>query len=301
MHCRIAIPTFNRASLIARAVRFALEQSYPDIDVMVVDDGSTDATRSELEPFFADSRFCYVKLAENRGAAVAKNIAMALGGYDAITFHDSDDIAERDKLLRQSTILGLSEIQADPILNWAMAGVQPASRLPVDVALTQHWLLDESGARRRISRALSLVDDFFPQLQMNAGPLGDWILINPALFRRSTLVKVGGFERCVEEDRELRNRLLMHGAVFWLIEEALLTKVEVSDSLTRASATNYMSPRRQADRNLVWERAAAWRRGATPSTSLLFLGDTRIAEISNPQRRNIDWDMEPDAAPEMPA
>ena len=301
MRCRIAIPTFNRAPLIARAVRCALEQSYTDLEVMVVDDGSTDATEAALAPFMSNPRFCYVKLAENRGTAVAKNVAIALGRYDAISFHDSDDIVERDKLLRQSSILKLNQIKADPILNWSMAGVAPGGNLPVDVVLTQHWLLDREGARRHIRRALSLVDDFFPQLQMNAGPLGDWILINPALFRRSALIKAGGFEHCVEEDRELRNRLLMHGAVFWLIEEPLLTKVEYGDSLTLSPETNYLSDRRRTDRNLVWERAAAWRNGGAPCVSRIHLGDTRIAAISDSRQRAIASDLPLASHPGMPA
>ena len=101
MRCRIAIPTYNRAHLISRAVRSALDQSHPDTEVMVIDDGSTDDTEATVLNFKADPRFSYVKLARNVGTAAAKNVAIALGSFDAITFHDSDDIAERDKLLRQ--------------------------------------------------------------------------------------------------------------------------------------------------------------------------------------------------------
>ena len=166
--------------------------------------------------------------------------------------------------------------------------------------LTQHWLLDANGGRRHIGRALSLVDDFFPQLQMNAGPLGDWILINPGLFRRSVFTLAGGFERCVEEDRELRNRLIMHGEVIWLIEEPLLTKVECSDSLTAHDATGYRSQKRANDRNMVWERAASWRAGASPAVAALELGDVEIASISNPRFATIATDLPLAHAPKMP-
>jgi glycosyltransferase involved in cell wall biosynthesis len=189
MRCRIVIPTYNRAHLLSRAVQCAFAQSYHDIEVVVVDDGSTDATRAALAPWLGDVRFCYVRLAENRGTAVAKNVGLALGHCDAVTFHDSDDLAERDKLLRQVAVLQSGTIEADSILNWSMAGRNAGQTIQVGVALTQHWLLDAGGGRRHISRALSLVDDFFPQLQMNAGPLGDWILINPGLFRRSVLCR----------------------------------------------------------------------------------------------------------------
>lgn len=300
MRCRVAIPTYNRENLIGRAVRSALEQSYHDVEVVVVDDGSTHDVRGAVGSFFNDPRFCYVRMAQNRGTGAAKNVALVLGHCDAITFHDSDDIAERDKLLRQAAILQLGTIEADPILNWASAGHAPGDRLAVGIALTQHWLLDASGGRRRITRALALVDDFFPQLQMNAGPLGDWILINPGLFRRSAFMRAGGFERCVEEDRELRNRMIMHGEIIWLIEEPLLTKVECADGLTVAASTDYRSETRRKHRDMVWSRIEAWRRGAVPPVVEIELGDVVITEISNARFASIAADLPIRSHPKLP-
>jgi glycosyltransferase involved in cell wall biosynthesis len=300
MRCRIVIPTYNRAHLLSRAVQCAFAQSYHDIEVVVVDDGSTDATRAALAPWLGDVRFCYVRLAENRGTAVAKNVGLALGHCDAVTFHDSDDLAERDKLLRQVAVLQSGTIEADSILNWSMAGRNAGQTIQVGVALTQHWLLDAGGGRRHISRALSLVDDFFPQLQMNAGPLGDWILINPGLFRRSVLQRVGGFERCVEEDRELRNRCVMHGEAIWLIDQPLLTKVECADGLTVAAATDYRSAQRARDRAMVWDRAQGWRNGGAAPVVPIDLGDVALAEISNPAFRRVAQDLPIMAGPHLP-
>lgn len=302
MHCRIAIPTFNRAHLIGRAVRSALAQSHPSIEVMVVDDGSTDMTTEALAEFAGDPRFIHVRLAQNVGTAMAKNVAIALGHYDAITFHDSDDIAERDKLLRQATILAQRNVTADPILNWRMAADQsPGQPVDIGVVMTQHWLLAADGSRHRVTRALSIVDDFFPQLQMAAGPPGDWILVNPALFRRAALARVGGFENCIEEDRELRNRLLMHGEVFWLIDEPLLTKIECADSLTVDAGTSYASDRRQRDRDTVWQRAAAWRRGGPPASVSIDLSGVTIAAIIGGTGMSIADDLPIIAPPGMPA
>jgi len=296
MRCLIAIPTYNRAALIGRAVRSALAQSHPDCAVMVIDDGSTDATSAALAEFAGHPRVTCVRLAANVGTAAAKNVAIALGDFQAITFHDSDDIAERDKLLRQATILGLGGVRADPCLNWAMAGRDAGGPLAVGVALTEHWLLGADGSRRHIKRALALVDDFFPQLQMNAGPLGEWVLINPGLFRREVFARAGGFELCVEEDRELRNRLLMHGEIVWLIDEPLLTKIECDDSLTVAGDTNYVSPQRTRDRELVWQRVAAWRQGGAAPVVPIDLSRVIIAAVTGPRPLRLATDL-PIAAP----
>jgi glycosyltransferase involved in cell wall biosynthesis len=283
MKCLIAIPTFNRSALIGRAARAALEQSYENTDVLVVDDGSHDDTHQVLKPFMDNPRFCYMRLGKNVGTARAKNVAIAYGVCDAITFHDSDDVPDPHKVLLQVRCLAQKGVQADPCLNWAQSGVEPGSPLEIALVLTQHWLIGSDGSRRKIGRALSLVDDFFPNLQMNAGPWGDWILVNSGLFRHSVFGQVGGFQNCVEEDRELRNRLLMQGQVVWLLEEPLVTKIECADSLTVAAQTNYQSTQRQGDRDLVWGRAMAWRCGAQAPSIKLDLEGVMIDDISRPE------------------
>ena len=280
MRCLIAIPTYNRSALIGRAITSALAQTHEDTRVVVVDDGSTDGTHEAVKPFLNDTRFCYIRLAKNVGTARAKNVAIAHGLYDAITFHDSDDVAHPDKLMMQARIMAQPDLYADPCLNWIQCGITPQSRLDIGLVLTQHWLIGGDGSRRKIGRALSLVDDFFPHLQMNAGPWGDWILINSGLFRRAVIERLGGFEHCVEEDREIRNRLLMNGEVVWLIEEPLVTKIECADSLTVAGDTNYVSEQRQLDRDLVWDRAMAWRNGYPPAKIGIDLDGVVIDHIS---------------------
>jgi glycosyltransferase involved in cell wall biosynthesis len=291
MKCLIAIPTYNRSPLIARAVKSALGQTYEQISVIVIDDGSTDDTNKVVATFRDDPRFCYIRLKHNVGTARAKNVAIAYGDCEAITFHDSDDIADPNKVLLQARCLAQPKLYADPCLNWELAGIQPEVRLDIGVALTQHWLIGGDGSRRKIGRALSLIDDFFPNLQMNAGPWGDWILINSGLFRHAIFARVGGFEHCVEEDRELRNRLLMNGEVMWLIEEPLVTKIECADSLTVATSTNYLSSQRQQDRDLVWSRASAWRSGAPPARIGLDLEGVEIDDISRPELIRAGVDM----------
>jgi glycosyltransferase involved in cell wall biosynthesis len=280
MKCLVAIPTYNRSQQVYRAAVAALEQHCNDVTVAVIDDGSTDDTESALTSLFPNPRFAYLRLARNVGTAKAKNVALALLPFDAITFHDSDDIPHPTKVLRQRQILELSGVEAHPCLNWALAARQPGSRIDVGVALTQHTLITGSGARFDVTRALSLVDDFFPQLQMNAGPPGDWILINSGLFRRSVFSRVGGFADCIEEDRELRNRLIMAGEVLWLIDDVLLTKVDSPDSLTNQQSTGYASTRREQHRRAVWAKVSDWLATGKFPVEMINLSDVAIASRS---------------------
>lgn len=282
MHCLIAIPTFNRARSLGPAIEAALAQSHADLTVAVIDDASTDDTSAVCARFAGDPRFVSIRLGRNLGTARAKNVALALVPFEAVTFHDSDDIPHRDKLVRQARIMGRTDLIADPCLPWQAGAQEPGAPACLDLVLTAHHHVTADGSQHRIARSLSLVDDFFPNLQFNTGPLGDWVLINSGLFRRAALARAGGYADLIEEDRELRNRLLMHGANMWLIDEPLLTKFESDDSLTAVAATGYRSERREADRRAVWAAVDQWRRtGATPVEEM-DLADLEIAEISRP-------------------
>lgn len=282
MHCLIAIPTYNRAGPVQRAVQAAFEQYHHPLSVMVIDDGSTDDTRGVLERWFDRTDFTYIRLARNVGTARAKNVALALAPFDAITFHDSDDIPEPAKVLRQARVLELPNVEAHPCLNWAQAGLVAGQRLHVGVALTTHVFLTADGDRHIMRRSLSMVDDFFPQLQMAAGPPGDWILINSGLFRRSVFQRLGGFTDGIEEDRELRNRIIMAGEVVWLIDEPLLVKIDSDDSLTRETATGYASNRRRLDRERIWAKIEAWRKSGLVEPVPLDLHGVEIDFCSRP-------------------
>lgn len=278
----IVIPTYQRAHLLARAIDAALAQSHPDVAVMVVDDGSTDATRSVLARYAAHPRFVSVRLAANVGTAKAKNVGIALSTTDAITFHDSDDVPHPDKVARQAEVIEDETISAHPCLNWRLSGREPESRIQVAAAMTHHALILPDGARHEIRRTLSLVDDFFPNLQMAAGVPGDWTHVNSGLFHRGVFERLGGFADCIEEDREFRNRLIMAGEAIWVIPEILLTKFDSLDSLTVQRATDYDSPRRRADRDDVWAKVGLWFETRRVEPVPIDLSAVRIVACSNP-------------------
>ncbi len=94
----VVIPVHNRASTIAAAVDSALGQTYPAVEVIGVDDGSSDETGEILAAYGERIR---VYRQENRGVSAARNAAIEMATGDYIHFLDSDDILHSECLSRK--------------------------------------------------------------------------------------------------------------------------------------------------------------------------------------------------------
>jgi glycosyltransferase involved in cell wall biosynthesis len=100
----ILIPTFNRAHYVGDAIASALAQTLTDTEVIVVDDGSTDAT-PELVARISDTRLRYVRHDANRGIPETRNTALASAQGQYIAWLDSDDTARPTRLQKQINFL----------------------------------------------------------------------------------------------------------------------------------------------------------------------------------------------------
>jgi len=107
----VIIPTYNRASLILRAVYSVLLQTYQNIELIVVDDGSTDNT-IELLQTIDDPRLIVMKTAGRRGANFARNLGVTESSGNIVAFQDSDDVWLVDKLEKQIQLLEKSDSDA---------------------------------------------------------------------------------------------------------------------------------------------------------------------------------------------
>ena len=85
----VIIPTYNRADLITQAIDSVLQQTYPDFELIVVDDGSTDDTESVVRAY--GDRVRYVRT-QNGGTGHARNVGMQHASGRYLTFLDSDDL-----------------------------------------------------------------------------------------------------------------------------------------------------------------------------------------------------------------
>lgn len=96
----VVIPTYNRAGTMARAIKGILEQTYENIELLIVDDGSTDKTE-EIVNGFKDKRIRYIKLEKNGGACAARNIGISKAQGQYIMLQDSDDLSYKDRIEKQ--------------------------------------------------------------------------------------------------------------------------------------------------------------------------------------------------------
>lgn len=85
----VVVATYNRATFLPETVESILRQSFHDYELLVVDDGSTDDTRTRLKPYETRLRYLYQ---ENRGPSAARNLGVCHAKADWISIQDSDDL-----------------------------------------------------------------------------------------------------------------------------------------------------------------------------------------------------------------
>ena len=110
----VIIPCYNQGKYLAEAIESALNQTYPHVEVIVVNDGSTDNT-AEVAARYA-GRIIYAEQ-ENAGASVARNRGILATAGELIAFLDADDYWYQTKLEKQVSVL-----KADPSIGLVHTG-----------------------------------------------------------------------------------------------------------------------------------------------------------------------------------
>ncbi len=99
----VIMPTYNRVDYLPLAIDSVLNQTYRNLELLIIDDGSTDAT-SALVNSYNDSRI-YYSYQDNQGQSVARKSGLNNARGAFICFLDSDDIMKPDKLERQLQLM----------------------------------------------------------------------------------------------------------------------------------------------------------------------------------------------------
>ena len=101
----VVIPSYNRQHCLAAAIQSAIAQTYRPIEIIVVDDGSTDGTIARFADFTCTVPFLFHALDRNMGAAIARNRGVELAAGPFVAFLDSDDLWHPEKIARQMRAL----------------------------------------------------------------------------------------------------------------------------------------------------------------------------------------------------
>ncbi len=99
----VIIPTFNYGRYLSRAIESVLAQTYTNIEIIVVDDGSTDDTK-EIVHKYNDPMISYIRHEHNYGLSIARNSGIKIAKGDYLAFLDSDDFWLPEKLHLQMEI-----------------------------------------------------------------------------------------------------------------------------------------------------------------------------------------------------
>lgn len=190
----VIVPTYNRADYIGECLRSVVNQTYNDWEVIVVDDGSTDGTQSEVAKLSGD-RIKYLHQA-HCGVSTARNFGISRASGDYIAFLDSDDMFHPSRLERQVAAMG----------NDPKACLCFASR--VEIHRDGYPLGLHRGPDQVDLEALVLYFPFAP---------------SDIMVRRAWLERVGGFDPSlvVNEDRDLYLGLALAGGRFLRLDEYL--------------------------------------------------------------------------------
>ncbi len=129
----VIVPAYNAADTIGQAIRSVRAQTAQSFEVIVVDDGSTDATPRLLEEMAGDDRRIRVTRQDNAGPSAARNLAIAQATGTHLTFLDSDD------LLMPRYLEAMEQTLAE----------EPR----IGLAYARSWVLDEAAGGGRVRRA----------------------------------------------------------------------------------------------------------------------------------------------------
>lgn len=196
----VVIPVFNRRKRALAAAASALDQTMPPLEVIIVDDGSTDGI--EESDFTAiDSRIRLIRLRGNMGGGAARNAGMDAARADWVALLDSDDLWVPDKLERQ--FARITQEQTRPEI---VAGANVLVRTPGQADRPSNRRPPPPGIR-----------------------LSEYFLVYHSMFQTSTLLLPTGLAREVRFDERLRRhqdwdfllRLEKRGAQFSYIHEPL--------------------------------------------------------------------------------
>lgn len=278
----VIVPTYNRAYCVTKSIDSALAQTHKHLEVIVIDDGSSDNTKEViLSAYAGEPRVRYVYQA-NGGVAVARNHGIRLARGEFMALLDSDDIWKPWKTELQ---VGILKSRPEVGMVWTdMEAVNPdgrliASRFLREMYSTYHWFPTHESLFS-INDALSVglacqlgndtdgrvyVGDIFSPMM-----LGNLVHTSTVLMRRERLAQVGFFPenlRNAGEDYDFHLRTCHKGFVAFADVSSIYYRVGWHDQITVKDfgfffARGYLKTIRRyihSDRQRIQLSSAMWK------------------------------------------
>jgi glycosyltransferase involved in cell wall biosynthesis len=194
----VVIPTYERAGKVQGAIKSVLAQTFSDLEVIVVDDGSTDDTGKILGEIYGDRIRYYAQT--NQGVSAARNRGIEQARGDWIAFLDSDDFWAKEKLELQFKALEQFNPQCGACYTDTRLFNHPETRTLFQMAEESYRHEGTMGVSTDVLRLL-----------VRPGGAGMVVHLSSLLARADLLRKTSGFDRKLlySEDSELMFRLAM--------------------------------------------------------------------------------------------
>lgn len=191
----VIIPAYNAENWIAETIASVVNQTYPDLEIILIDDGSTDDTLARAEKLLAScNRPHIVVKQENQGAAAARNRGVEIAAGDWLQFIDADDLLEPEKIARQAACIAASRNCDVVYSDWRKLVLKDGA-----------W--KEHDVRRPVIVSDALADILSDRNFLQLGCL---------LMKKASFTAVGGFDSSHEpiEDVGLCVKIAIHGGAY---------------------------------------------------------------------------------------
>jgi len=218
----IIMPAYNAGNYIAASIQSVLAQTYPDWELIVVDDGSTDNTANVIQQFVRrDGRVKYI-FQENGRLGKARNTGIMNSGGPLIAFLDSDDLWVETKLEKQTQAM----VEQD-----------------VDVVFSDCYIFRDQNTADETTTFKSLVGRFAGPDILDLLIRQNRIPVLTILLKRTALQRVGWFDEPITgcEDYDLWLRLAKANADFYGMAD-VLARYRRHDAAMTAVASNLWKP-----------------------------------------------------------
>ena len=210
----VIIPTYNRTDVVGNAIDSVLQQTYKKIEIIVVDDGSTDNTQDKLAQY---RNVIKVVRQVNAGPAAARNRGVEVSRGEILAFLDSDDLWLPTKIERQVDAMQKTDKSVPCCLcNAIIHAPNGEERTSFDLACLKASY--KEGIWKNVAQVLSTRCVFFTQA---------------LAVRREAFLRVGGFDDSlpVMEDHDLALRLSLAGPWVYIKEPLVIYHADRPDGL----------------------------------------------------------------------